>query len=306
MAGISPGLLRAWERRYGLIEPKRTDSGYRVYSPQDVELLSAAARLVGAGHSISEVARLGPEEIRRAAGQLEARAPGETLPVAPGLEGLRTAIDAAIRGAMQAIEHFDRERFEDALLSVMGLGALPPAAACEEVLLPLLRAIGDAWERGTMSVAAEHFGSALVRAKILGYLQYLARPGQGPRMVCACPEQERHEGGLLAFAVHAAASGWDIVYLGASTPVSEAIDTAVQLKAAALALSITDDSADVAALISALADLPRAHPRLRVIVGGRMAVAHRQALERAGFIVGDRARTALDPLRADSTKSPGP
>src|SRR5690242_115142 len=72
MAGISPGLLRAWERRYRLVQPRRTASGYRVYSPEDVELLSAAARLVSAGHSISEVARLSGASIRRQADQLPA------------------------------------------------------------------------------------------------------------------------------------------------------------------------------------------------------------------------------------------
>jgi DNA-binding transcriptional MerR regulator/methylmalonyl-CoA mutase cobalamin-binding subunit len=299
MAGISPGLLRAWERRYGLVKPRRTESGYRVYSSEDIELLSAAARLVESGHSISEIARLAPTEIKKAAGDLAALTDGPA-PIAQGHQVQRAAVDAAVEGALRAIERFDRERFEDALLPVLTLGALPPDAACEEVLVPLLRAIGDAWERGTMSVAAEHFGSALVRAKILQYLQYLGRPGQGPRLVCACPEQERHEGGLLAFAVHAAASGWRIVYLGANTPLSDATDTAVRLEAEALALSITSEAVDVPALISTLGEFARGHARPRLIAGGRVAIAHREELERAGVIVGEQARVALQELQTES------
>jgi DNA-binding transcriptional MerR regulator/methylmalonyl-CoA mutase cobalamin-binding subunit len=294
LAGISPGLLRAWERRYQLVQPKRTDSGYRVYSPEDIELLSAAVRLVGAGHSISEVARLEAGAIRQAASELGA-APAlpATLPPAELPPAIR---DAAIQAALQAIEQFDRERVEQALLPVLTLGGLSPAVACEELLIPLLRAIGDAWERGTMSVAAEHFGSALVRAKLLQYLQYLVRPGRGPRLVCACPEEERHEGGLLSFAVQAASAGWHIVYLGAATPFADAAETARRLDAEAVALSVTSEQVNVPALAARVKEFTTRHARPRVLLGGRRAVADREALERAGAIVAENPRLALESL----------
>jgi DNA-binding transcriptional MerR regulator/methylmalonyl-CoA mutase cobalamin-binding subunit len=302
MAGISPGLLRAWERRYQLVEPRRTDSGYRVYSAEDVELLSAAARLVDAGHSISEVARLSPPDIHAAAGKLPRPSAEAPPPGAPA-----SAIEPAIAAALHAVEQFDRERFEAALLPVLSLGALSPAAACEEVLMPLLRAMGDAWEKGALSVAAEHFGSALVRAKIVQYLQFVSRPGQGPRLVFACPEHERHEGGLLAFAVHAAASGWDVIYLGATTPVGQALETALSLDADAVALSFTySDGPAMEEAIAALELFARAHARPRVVAGGRQAVAHRAPLERAGVLVGDHARISLDPLRASAAAKKAP
>jgi DNA-binding transcriptional MerR regulator/methylmalonyl-CoA mutase cobalamin-binding subunit len=291
MAGISPGLLRAWERRYRLVQPKRTESGYRVYSPDDVELLSAAARLVSAGHSISEVARLAPAAIRLEADRVM---DVPAAPPAPASEPRRPTIDPAVAGALRAIRAFDRGHFEEALLPV--LGALAPAAACEEVLMPLLRAIGDEWERGTLSIAAEHFGSALVRAKILHYLQFLAQPADRRRLVCACPEEERHEGGLLAFAVHAAAAGWHIVYLGASTPLGEALETAVRLEADAVALSLTGDSVDLGALAAQIEGFTRKHARPRILIGGRRAVAQREPLERAGATVVAEARPALEPL----------
>jgi MerR family transcriptional regulator, light-induced transcriptional regulator len=301
LAGISPGLLRAWERRYGLVEPRRTDSGYRVYSAKDVELLTAAARLVDAGHSIGEIARLGPAAIKQAAGKLAPAAPAVPAGGDPSPAEVPSAVAGpAIEAALHAIERFDRERFEEALLPVLALGALPPPVACAEVLMPLLRAIGDAWERGTLSVAHEHFGSGLVRAKIVQYLQYLARPeaGDRPQVVCACPEEERHEGGLLAFAVHAAASGWQVVYLGANTPLAEALVTAARLRARALALSITSEATDVRALAAQLRDFTRKHARPRILAGGRAARAHREVLERAGVMVADDARAPLDPLLA--------
>lgn len=294
MAGISPGLLRAWERRYHLVEPRRTDSGYRVYTNEDVELLSAAARLVEAGHTISEVARLSPADIQAAAGKLN----GTTIERPRAVAGVEPAIAAAV----EAIRHFDRERFEAALLPALSLGGLSPAAACEQVLMPILRALGDAWERGELSVAAEHFGSGLVRAKIIQYLQFVSHPGQGPRLVCACPDHDQHEGGLLGFAVHAASAGWDVIYLGATTPVVQALETAITLDADAVALSFIHPGPALEQSIAVLAGFVASHPRPRVLAGGRQAVAHREALERAGVLVNDNPSAALEVLRSQQSQ----
>jgi DNA-binding transcriptional MerR regulator/methylmalonyl-CoA mutase cobalamin-binding subunit len=301
IAGITPGLLRAWERRYHLVEPTRTASGYRVYSDADVALLTATARLVAAGHSISEVARLPAAEIHAAAAKLPLEAPPASPARVPA-----GSIDDAIATALEAVSRFDRERFEQALLPVLSLGAMAPAVACDEVLLPLLRAMGDAWERGTLSVAAEHFGSGLVRAKILQYLQFVSRAGQGPRLVCACPENERHEGGLLAFAVHAAGAGWDVIYLGASTPVGEALDTAVRLEARAVAFSFTADDDSLDPVLTALMRFSAARRSPLLIAGGRCVIDHRAAFERAGVRVAENARAAIDELRAEADRKEPP
>jgi methanogenic corrinoid protein MtbC1 len=176
-------------------------------------------------------------------------------------------------------------------------------AACEQVLLPLLRTIGDAWERGELSVSAEHFGSALVRARILQGLHGIARSSQGRRLVCACPDSEQHEGGLLAFAVHGAASGWDVVYLGANTPLAEALDTAGRVRADLLALSLTvADERAVAALASQVLRHLRAHGQPFVLAGGAATHANRATLEAAGIAVADRIAIDLDRLCARSAK----
>jgi DNA-binding transcriptional MerR regulator/methylmalonyl-CoA mutase cobalamin-binding subunit len=291
LAGVSPELLRAWERRYQLVRPTRTPSGYRVYSPADVELLRSAARLVEAGHSISDVARLSGEEIRAAAADL---GPGPDRPDEPTLPS--AAREDVIAVAVQAIERFDRERLEAALLPA--LGALSPEAACDEVLGPLLRAIGDGWERGTLSVAAEHFGSALVRGKFLQYLQLLSRGRQDARLVCACLEGERHEGGLLSLAVHAAGGGWEVVYLGATTPLEETLDTSIRVDADLVALSfVYGPSVTLRSVLPVLRRFSERHARPRILAGGRAALAHRGALERAGVQVVEHARSALPPRR---------
>jgi DNA-binding transcriptional MerR regulator/methylmalonyl-CoA mutase cobalamin-binding subunit len=279
LAGIKPTLLRAWERRYHLVEPQRTPSGYRVYSSADIEVLRAAASLVAAGHSISEVARLPRDELARAAARAEERGGEEAAPLAATTGS--AAVETAIREALEAVARFDRAQLEAALFPVTTMAGLGPEAMCEVVLLPLLRAIGDAWEAGTLSVAAEHFGSALCRAKILQCLEFVARSASGPRVVCACPEHELHEGGLLAFAVHAAAARWQVVYLGANTPMRQALDTALRIDAGMVATSMTiaPSPAQLADLLTAVAEARARKPRLRVVAGGRAALTLRAPLE---------------------------
>src|SRR3954454_21265794 len=110
MAGVTPALMRAWERRYGLLPARRTASGYRLYSTEDIAALRAVARLVAAGQSIGEVARLPLPEIRATAAALGGPAlTGPAVPVS------QESIDRAIQGAMAAIARFDRDRFEAAL-----------------------------------------------------------------------------------------------------------------------------------------------------------------------------------------------
>jgi methanogenic corrinoid protein MtbC1 len=291
LAGISPTLLRAWERRYHLVSPQRTASGYRVYSDHDIAVLRAAARLCAAGQTIGDVARLPATELLAAADQLgaaidvgAAEPPGaDPDPQSPSA----APIAGALTKALAAIAAFDRQAFEAALFPLTTMAGLGPVALCERVLLPLLRSIGDEWEQGRLTVAAEHFGSGLCRGKILQCLEFVARSATGPRVVCACPEDELHEGGLLAFAVRAAVDHWQVIYLGPHTPIEQAMETAVRIAADLVALSLTtpQGKAHVERLTAALAQARQRRPGLRVVAGGREALARRPQLEAAGIEV---------------------
>ena len=314
LAGINPTLLRAWERRYQLVSPQRTPSGYRVYSDQDVEVLRAAARLCAAGHTISEVARLPPVQLLAAAALLgdgaptsttAANEPGASDPAASiavdaqGAPGTAAAdaIRTALGEALAAIAKFDRAGFDAALFPVTTMAGLGPVTLCDQVLLPLLHAIGDEWENGRLTVAAEHFGSSLCRGKILQCLEFVARAASGPRVVCACPENEMHEGGLLAFAVRAAVAHWQVIYLGAHTPLEQALETAGRIAADLVALSLTNPRApaEIDRMVALVREARRARPGLRVMAGGREALARRALLEAAGIEVAGRIGVALAP-----------
>jgi methanogenic corrinoid protein MtbC1 len=173
---------------------------------------------------------------------------------------------------------------------------------CERVLLPLLREIGKRWEEKRLSIAAEHFGSAIVRARLLALLASEARHRlKAYKVVCACPEGELHEGGLLAFAVHAAGSGLEVLYLGANTPVDEVVASAEATGARAVALSLTRPmrKPQLGKLVSRLSTWKLGGGERRVVLGGSAAEREQERFRQAGFFVLAQA-TGMGLTWADS------
>jgi DNA-binding transcriptional MerR regulator/methylmalonyl-CoA mutase cobalamin-binding subunit len=289
-AGISPATVRMWEKRYGLLRPDRTAGGYRLYSAEDVEVLRGAAALVATGQSIGEVAHRPLHDLRDAAKsvQTDASAPMRER------RAVEQSYDSVIEAALAAAKELDREGFEAALLPVLALAALDPVDACDRVLLPLLRKIGVEWQAGRLDIAAEHFASSIIRAKLLHYLDFLPRPASGPLVVCACPGDERHELGLLAFAVHAASSGWRVLLLGAGTPFAEAVSAASRRHADLLAVALTMDlSAEEHRRMAGVLAKARAARPLRVLAGGPAADRDAEFLAGIGVEVARSFRTDL-------------
>jgi len=280
-AGVSTQLLRAWERRYGLVHPQRSTSGYRVYTEGDVVLLRGAKVLVDQGRSISEVARLPRKELELA---------GLQRPVVPlAIPPSGTFLDSALA----AIGRFDGQTLDTILFQAMGMGSLTAPEACHRVLLPLLEAIGDRWEAGTLSIAAEHFGSSQIRRRMHDLLASESRraPEAAP-VVCATLEGDLHEGGILAFAIHTASSRHPVVYLGTGTPLKEVLATASARSAKAIALSFGLPWAPgkFKGLCRRLATWKADGVDRAVYLGGRGALPHREAIEKAGLLFLAEAR----------------
>jgi DNA-binding transcriptional MerR regulator len=279
--GISAQLLRAWERRYGLLSPVRTESGYRLYSEEEITFLRAVKALVDQGHSISDVART-PRE------RLLETAPPQKSPTAPqSLSSKGTFLDATL----VAIQNFDRPALESALFRATGMGALTPAETCDRVLTPLLVEIGIRWEQGRLSVAAEHFGSSILRHHLQALLaQASQRSAQCAPIVCASLEGELHEGGILVFAIHVATLGWPILYLGAHTPLTDIIATAEQEQAQGIALSMTMllPKAFRASFLAPLVTWKNKNPSRFVLIGGKGARLMAKERYPTGLIFEDR------------------
>jgi DNA-binding transcriptional MerR regulator len=202
-SGVSPELLRAWERRYGLLQPQRSAGGLRLYSSGDLERVRAMQRHMTGGLAAREAAAL--------AGRM-------TVEAAPLRAGSAAFDPDQVRKELgDALEAFDEPRAQrvfDQLLSITSIDAL-----LSDAVMPYLRDLGERWEQDEVSVAQEHFASNVLRGRLLGLARGWGR-GTGPRALLACPEGERHDLGLIAFGLALRERGWRIAYLGPDTPVA--------------------------------------------------------------------------------------
>jgi DNA-binding transcriptional MerR regulator len=215
--GVSPELLRAWEVRYGLLEPTRSPGGFRLYSDEDEERIRRMRTYQDQGLSAAEAARLALE------GAGEERA--ATSVAAPDPSFLGDALERFDEPAAQA--SFDRA------LADLSLDTL-----LRDLLMPYLHDLGERWEAGTASVAQEHFASSVVRGRLLGLARGWGQ-GAGPLAVLACAPGELHDLPLIAFGLALRARGWRIAYLGADTPLDTLLDTARALGPRLVVVSAT-------------------------------------------------------------------
>jgi DNA-binding transcriptional MerR regulator len=202
--GVSPELLRAWERRYALLRPQRSDGGFRLYSREDEERVGAMLAHVEAGLSAAEAARLALQEARPAGGVTVEDSAAE-----------------ALRAALASFDDVGAHAAFDTLLASFSVEAV-----LRDAVLPALRDLGERWARGELTVAQEHFASNLLRGRLLGLARGWDR-GRGPRAVLACAPGEQHDLGLLVFGIALRDHGWRITFLGADTPLatlSEAVE----------------------------------------------------------------------------------
>ena len=262
--GVAPDTLRAWERRYGLLRPERSTGGFRLYDDGDEARVLAMRELIDRGHSAGEAARLAVS----------------TEPVPTEATGEE---EEAVR-LREALE-----RFNDAAAHAIldeALARFSVDAALERVILPCMRAIGDRWERGEVTVAQEHFATNVVRGRLMAIARNWGA-GSGPVALLACPPGEQHDLGLLACGVALRQRGWRIVYLGPDTPVDTIVGTAGEHRPAAVVIAaVAPDS--IEANLEALRHLAGEH---NLHVGGAGASA--ELSRRLGAV----------PLEADPVRS---
>ncbi len=253
--GVSAELLRAWERRYGLLAPGRTTGGLRLYGESDERCVMRMLEHVAAGVSAAEAARLTRRELQdESAGPPGAgRSPRDEAPggEVPGAG----SVGDQLRAALDRLDEANAHGALDRLLSGFTLETV-----VREAVLPYLRELGERWETsGDVVIAQEHFASALLRGRLLG----LARgwgAGYGPMALLACFPGDQHDLGLICFGLALRAKGWRITFLGPDTPLTTITETAVLLHPALVVLTATippDRSAvgDNLATIAAIAPL---------------------------------------------------
>jgi methanogenic corrinoid protein MtbC1 len=283
LTGISADTLRMWERRYAVVTPVRTDGGYRLYDDDAIARLTAMRALVTAGWAP-----------REAAAQV---ASGTTLgPIAmhseqasdPGRVGDDEAPTVDPDLLVHLAQRFDSAGLREQLDAVFAEHDLDHLV--DSWLMPALRRLGEAWQRGDVSVAAEHFVSAGVERRLAAALDDVPVPDGAPRILLGLGRGSRHELGLLAFAVLLRRQGLDATYLGCDVPPDSWVVAVTSSEPAAVVLGVHSDL-DVPSARDAVAAIQAARPGLAVLLGGA-----RQEQVGSGEPLGHSLRSAAENL----------
>jgi DNA-binding transcriptional MerR regulator/methylmalonyl-CoA mutase cobalamin-binding subunit len=274
LTGISVDTLRAWERRYRVVEPERDERG-RLYSEADLERLRLLHQAVGQGHAIGRVATLSTDELKA----LSARAPDGVPYDGPPAAGAPPDL-AALQAAVERFDVPALRRELGRLAAVM-----PSRALAREVALPLLERVGQGWREGRLTMAQEHLVSAELRSLIGALARLHAVPDQAPRLLLATPAGETHELGTLVAALLASGHGFAACYLGPDLPAAEVLGAARRVLPRAVVLGFTGGEHAPGAL-GAIAEVVRgAPPDVECWVGGPGAAEARAALEGTRAVV---------------------
>jgi DNA-binding transcriptional MerR regulator len=207
MTGVNSITLRAWERRYGLIQPQRTPKGHRLYSQYDIELIETILQNLNQGLSISKVS----DRLKHALDPITKE------PVSDVWINYRERM-------INAIALFDESVLDAVYNEAMAL--YPVDVVTRKMIEPLLEDLGERWQKAVnapdqIPIAEEHFFSVFIRNKLGARFHHRNIQNHGPRLVLACMPGEFHEFGLLLFALAAHARGFRIILLGADMPLHE-------------------------------------------------------------------------------------
>ncbi|MGD8486623.1 MAG: MerR family transcriptional regulator [Chloroflexota bacterium] len=228
-SGVSVPLIRAWERRYGVVRPQRTASGYRLYDERAIATLVRVRELTESGWTASEASRA------VLAGEVPVVTPRPEPRPLPSDEASHVRRAELIRQFVEAATVMDIAATGAALDEMFALGSFE--AIVDDLLMPALAAIGSAWAEGELDVAAEHAATAAVHRRLSALYEAAASVGD-PRVVVGLPPGSRHELGALAFAVALRRRGVGVLYLGPDVPVASWVHVMEQNRARMAVMSV--------------------------------------------------------------------
>lgn len=262
MTGVNSVTLRAWERRYGLIVPTRTESGHRMYSEEDIERIKLILQLIDEGIAISRI-----NEALEIAREDQMASEDDT-----------THWNRYQEEMLRGVNNFDESLLDSVYNEAMSL--YPVDVVTKQLLLPLLEKLGKRWMKISTGVAEEHFFSVFMRNKLGARFHHQNRKNQGPRLIAACLPGEQHEFGLMLFTLAAHARGYQIVLLGADMPIQQLAEVVHRSNSDGIVLSgsiETDSTSLYEDLLKLIED-----SNVPVWVGGNTSEHLKQEIEASG------------------------
>jgi len=290
--GLSPHVIRVWEKRYQAVEPMRTETNRRRYSDADIERLLLLQRAKHTGRSIGQIAHLTTERLRELVHEDEMTSPPpETTTTADETNTIAdetTVSEAAplpashLEACLDAIGQLDSVALEEALMQARV--AMSQPMFIEGLIAPLMERVGERWRDGSFRVVHEHLASAVVRAMFSGFSTSASASALAPKIVVTTPTGQLHEIGALMAASMAESDGWQVIYLGPNLPAEEIAAAAQHDGVRAVALSVVHPPDDPHMATELLKLRRYLSPDIDILVGGRGSHGYRAVLETIGAI----------------------
>lgn len=250
--------IRAWENRYKIIEPMRDENGHRIYSDQNVEDLKwLIHQTKHNGLTIKHAANLLEQKRKETANQ-----PTEIMPPLVNEFSSEAQLKTLLYTSLLEIQPTESNRIIDIAFSMFDFNFV-----IHRILIPTLVRIGDEWEEGLLSVAQEHYSTELIKQRLLQFFRIFPQHKQYPKMIAACPTNERHELGLLCFSLFLRRKGVEVIYLGADTPPEGIIDMQRFKQIDYVILSSTDLNKQHTH-VAYMEQIAKANPQTTFLIGG--------------------------------------
>jgi len=252
MLGIQAGTLRAWERRYSIVQPHRNEAGHRLYTDEQVYILKWLVNKVNQGFTISQAVDVAQN--------------GELYKETELFTNENTDRAAEMSNQiLEALLSFQEKKANDLLSQSFSMYNLEKVII--DILGTLLVQVGHLWEEQKITVAHEHFTSSFLRSKIGQLMQWLPSDPYLPKVIAGCGIDEEHELGLLMFTLFLRRKGFEVIYLGHGIPKEdfEVVIKEVEPKMVFLSCTIADPSTKT---LQWVRDLHKNFPEIAFGVGG--------------------------------------
>lgn len=284
-SGVSQVVIRAWEKRYGVLTPRRCEKGLRHYLDEDIERLTLLHQLTQFGYRIGQIAKCGIDELRALL--------AKGMPCREAVKQLTKPSDF-IAAARQTLDSYDADKLRCVLNHA--LDTLGHRLTLREVIGPLIALTGEEWRDGHLGEAQEHLHTAVIRDFLAASVPGADVPVNAPEMIVCTPAGTAHELGALLATATARDLGWRVTYLGAGLPASEIAKAANARRARVVALSLVYPLGCemVAGEITKLRQLLPSN--VAIVAGGRAAQSYCTALAEINGIHWPTDLAAFDKL----------
>lgn len=275
--GLSPHLIRIWERRYGAVSPARTPTNRRVYSDADIKRLALLREATETGESIGQIANLSDNELSRI---VRDAGNGTYYANSGDAEATKDNVQFYFDACLKAVANLDADLLRELLLKASVDLTQPQLLA--GLLEPLMYRIGDLWQSGELKVVHEHIASAIIRSFLGNLIHGRPQNERAPKLVAATPAGQKHEFGALIVTLTALAAGWRVLYLGPDLPAEEIANAANKNGTRIVALSVVypaDDPGLPDELRKLKQLLPADH---KLLIGGRASSGYKAVIREIG------------------------